>query len=120
MPQRMQEQCFLVFREALNNALSHSQAKRIDVSLARHGTSAVRLAIEDNGIGFDPGDDFPHPSGLGLSMMAERASSIGGHAQIDSADAKGTRITLIIPVAETSTGIGATLHTAHNKNNEES
>ena len=33
MSERAQEQCFLVFREALNNALKHSEATRIDVSL---------------------------------------------------------------------------------------
>jgi len=119
IPQRIQEQCFLIFREALNNALRHSQAQRIDVSLTQHGTGTVRLTIEDDGIGFDPGDDFPHPSGLGLSMMAERASSIGGHAQIDSGD-NGTRITLIIPMAVTGTGTGTRPRTTHNKNNEES
>jgi len=120
LPQRMQEQCFLVFREALNNALRHSQACRIDASLTHQDTGSIHITIEDDGIGFDPAGDFSHPSGLGLSMMAERASSIGGHCQIDSSPGHGARITLTIPMIGTGTGTGPTRHTnpTPHKNNE--
>ena len=107
LPQRIQEQCFLIFREALNNALNHAQAKRIDVTVTYRGDSTLHITITDDGIGFDPNGDFQHPSGLGLSMMAERASSIGGHTQIDSADGHGTRIILSIPTTGTGTGTPA-------------
>jgi len=107
LPQRIQEQCFLIFREALNNALNHAQAKRIDVTVTYRDDSALHITITDDGIGFDPNGDFQHPSGLGLSMMAERASSIGGHTQIDSADGHGTRIILSIPTTGTGTGTPA-------------
>ena len=102
MPQRMQEQCFLIVREALSNAIKHSQASHIDVSLTHRDHGFLCLTIQDDGIGFDPDGDFHHPAGLGLSMMVERALSVGGHTRIESTGGNGTLITILLPVAKTS------------------
>lgn len=40
-------------REAVSNSLRHSGASTVSVSLQEHGTG-LRLAIEDDGVGFDP------------------------------------------------------------------
>ena len=99
MSERAQEQCFLVFREALNNALKHSQANRIDVSLETSTASdTLTLRIADDGRGFDLHDDSLHPTGHGLSMMTERAADVGGHTRIDSAPGAGTRVTITVPL----------------------
>jgi signal transduction histidine kinase len=80
-------------REALSNVARHAQATHSKVRLKRHGADAV-LAIEDDGVGFDPGDT----SGNGLRNMRERAEAMGGTLQIASEAGKGTRLSLIFPV----------------------
>lgn len=98
---RVQEQCFLVFREALGNAVKHSGATAIAVSLQALDKQATALRINDDGIGFDPNSTFPHPAGLGLSMMAERINSVDGHIDICSTKGQGASITITIPYTNT-------------------
>jgi signal transduction histidine kinase len=59
---------------------------------ARDGT--VTLVIEDDGIGFDPGEVTARQDGLGLVGMRERAGLIGGSFQIESSPGKGTTVFL--------------------------
>jgi signal transduction histidine kinase len=96
---RVKEQCFLSFREALNNAVKHATATRIDVTLETLMPESLVLRIDDDGVGFDPGEAFCLPSGLGLSMIAERADSVGGHAEIHSTPGQGTAVTITVPLA---------------------
>lgn len=99
---RVKEQCFLGFREALNNAVKHASATRIDVVLETLTPESFSLRIKDDGKGFDPGMAFSRPSGLGLSMIAERAESVGGHGQISSTPGQGTVVIITMPLAATS------------------
>lgn len=95
---RIKEQGFLAFREALGNALKHAQANRIDVTLRVVRPDLLRIIVADDGVGFDR--QLPNcPSGLGLCMIRERAESLGGHAQIKTAEGNGTRICITIPFA---------------------
>ena len=87
---------FRVLQEALNNARKHAQANVLTVRLS-FDDRQMRLAIADDGVGFDTG---PTKRGhYGLINMRERASKVRGDVEIDSAPGKGTRITLTIPVA---------------------
>ena len=52
----------------------------------------VALIVEDDGVGFDPGDAGTTRQGLGLSGMQERASLVGATIQIESTPGKGTTI----------------------------
>jgi len=113
---RVQEQCFLVFREALGNAVKHSRATTIDISLKAHSKQAAALRINDDGIGFDPNSTFPHPAGLGLSMMAERINSVDGHIDICSTKGQGTTITITIPYATTKPPLPANDVNHHTNN----
>ena len=98
LDERLKEQCFLILREALNNAINHAHATRIDVNLETPGTGWLKVRISDNGRGFDPGQAWEAPSGMGLSMMSERAASIGGHVEIHSASGEGTTVSTTIPL----------------------
>jgi two-component system nitrate/nitrite sensor histidine kinase NarX len=83
-----------IIREALSNATRHADARRISVVLARQADDLVSVVIADDGKGFDAGDG----SGLhhyGLAIMAERAQSLGGRLEIDSAPGRGTRLTVL-------------------------
>jgi signal transduction histidine kinase len=86
---------YRVAQEAIGNALRHSGAPQVTVSLSRRQRTAV-LEISDNGSGFDP--RVPEP-GLGLASMRERARSVGGKLTVTSAPGVGTKVRLSIPMA---------------------
>jgi signal transduction histidine kinase len=82
---------YMVFKEAINNAIKYSQAWRIDVTLKQSGRM-IRLEILDNGKGFD---QQSVRLGHGLSNMRKRASEINGELQITTKPGKGCRLCLI-------------------------
>lgn len=96
--ERVKEQCFLSFREALTNAIKHAHASRIDVVLEAPASESLKLRIADDGVGFDTARKFNLPAGLGLSMIGERAESIGGSAQILSTPGMGTTVIITLPL----------------------
>jgi len=86
---------YRVAQEALHNALRHSGAAHIDVTLARRARRVV-LEVTDDGGGFVP--DVPGTGGgLGLASMRERATSAGGTLTVRSAPGAGTTIRLSVP-----------------------
>jgi two-component system, NarL family, sensor kinase len=91
------EQCYMSFREALNNAVRHAQATRIEVAIASPSPGLLTIQVRDNGVGFKTGEKLNHPLGLGLSLIAERMQGIGGHAKIHSTPGTGTVVELTAP-----------------------
>jgi signal transduction histidine kinase len=92
---------YRVAQEALHNALRHSGATAVCVSLAARRRRVI-LEVSDHGRGFTPGDPpptSPSPSsgGLGLASMRERASSAGGTLTVRSAPGEGTLVRLELP-----------------------
>jgi len=85
VPIEVEAALFRVAQEALGNAVRHSAAKQIHLNLRRDG-SAIELSVRDDGRGFDPS---AHSAGLGLHSMRERAESIGGDYEIQSAPGQG-------------------------------
>ena len=90
---RMQAAAFRVAQEALHNALRHSGASEVSVTLSRT-RSRVILEVADDGTGFDPG---LASGGLGLASMRERAAAVGGVLRVTSAPGAGTRVRLAVP-----------------------
>ena len=82
-----------VAQEALQNALRHAGAERIDISL-QADNGRLRLAVTDDGVGFDPADPALRARRLGLTSMEERARALGGRLSIDSRPGEGTTVTL--------------------------
>ncbi|MEM1178359.1 MAG: sensor histidine kinase [Acidobacteriota bacterium] len=78
---------FRIVQEALTNAVRHGAAGRIDVIGRPHAPSRIDLSIRDDGGGF-----YPHlgTSGLGLSILKERAHLLGAAFEIDSRIGGGT------------------------------
>jgi signal transduction histidine kinase len=86
---------YRVAQEALYNALRHSGAAEVRVSLtARQGR--VILEVADDGQGFAA---KAPPDGLGLASMRERAAAIGGSLAIRSAPGQGTTVRLTVPLS---------------------
>jgi ligand-binding sensor domain-containing protein/signal transduction histidine kinase len=82
---------FLVVKEALNNVARHAGASEVRLELTLTD-STLRIAVRDNGRGFDPGE--PSRRGNGLQNMAQRLQQLGGHLRVESAPGSGTCITL--------------------------
>jgi signal transduction histidine kinase len=87
-----------IAQEALQNALRHAGAARISVQLQRDGNGLL-LAVDDDGIGFDPAAPGLRARRLGLTSMEERAARIGGRLSIRSRVGTGTTVRLEIPDA---------------------
>jgi len=80
--------------EALSNVSRHAEAATCRVSLYRDPDGAV-LEVDDDGRGFDPA--AATGTGQGLGNLRERAESLGGRAEIQSAPGEGTRVRVRIP-----------------------
>ncbi|ASD20693.1 TPA: histidine kinase [Pseudomonas aeruginosa] len=83
-------QVLQIVREALANIVRHSHARvaRIDLRLERN---EVLVAVEDDGIGLQA---CPANGHFGLSIMRERALTIGGSLSVQSIQPRGTRVVL--------------------------
>jgi len=95
LPQDVELVIYRVAQEALANAVRHSGADHIDVTLGRIDSCAV-LQVSDDGRGFAFADET---KGLGLSGMRERALLVDGSLVIDSRPGKGTTVRLEVPFA---------------------
>ena len=99
-------QLLRIVQEALANARKHSGARHAGVSLTC-GSGRVVAAVSDDGKGFDPEQLGPRARPrFGLSIMRERAESVGGTISIESQPGNGTRITVEVPVALSGAGRG--------------
>jgi signal transduction histidine kinase len=82
-------------REAVMNALKHSQAENIWIEIQQLGDE-VQMVVRDDGVGFDAG--APGPEGhFGMTMMRERATVASGTFEVDSQPGRGTTITVRFP-----------------------
>ncbi|GAB4437223.1 MAG: hypothetical protein OHK0011_20260 [Turneriella sp.] len=86
-------QAYRIAQEAVQNAIKHSGAKHISISLTQNGTELV-MTISDDGHGFNTAMDG---GGQGLVTMAERAAIIPGVLTVNSTPGKGTEVKLVIP-----------------------
>jgi signal transduction histidine kinase len=94
---------FYIAEEAVNNARKHAQADNIWVRLKPVESDITLLEIVDDGVGFDIGSvDAAYDSlgSLGMVNMRERADLVNGVLNIASADEKGTRVRVVIPLTE--------------------
>ena len=96
LPAAQEEAVLRVAQEALHNALRHSGATRVDVTLERSGPGAV-LRVTDDGSGFDPQAIRSAGRHLGLVSMRDRSSGVGGTLTVESAPGKGTTIDMEVP-----------------------
>jgi two-component system sensor histidine kinase UhpB len=85
---------YRVAQEALSNAVRHSEASRISVTLRRHEDGGVSLDVTDDGRGFAFDES---EGGLGIAGMRERALLIGGELTIESRPGRGTTVHLTVP-----------------------
>jgi signal transduction histidine kinase len=92
----VREQLFLVLREAVRNAVSHSGAGKVSVAVEVEGERVLGV-VEDEGQGFEPATVEGGGSG-GLAHMAQRASLVGGTCSVQSTPGRGTRVEASFPL----------------------
>jgi two-component system CheB/CheR fusion protein len=84
---------YRIAQEAVTNAVKHSGAKNVLVTLDRNDTHTC-ISVQDDGKGFSP---RKRGKGLGLHMMRYRANALGGELKIQRRRTGGTDITCVIP-----------------------
>ena len=97
-----EEEVWRIVAEALANVRRHAGATDVEVSIAATKRQ-LRLAITDNGRGFNP---RARTDGFGVVGMRERAQALGGRLQVSthrgptrSRTRSGARIVLTMPLA---------------------
>lgn len=92
-------QAYRIIQEALANIKKHSNACNVRILFNRQG-DGCSILIEDDGLGIsDEHADSSPGEHIGLSVMKERATALGGEIEIESEAGEGTRIILHIPHA---------------------
>ena len=93
----IQEQIYLIGREALINALRHSEASSIEAEV-EYLPRRLRIVVRDNGCGMDPEVvRSGRRAHWGLLGMRERAGSIGAQLRIWSRLGAGTEVEISVP-----------------------
>ncbi len=85
---------YLVFKEAVNNALKYSECSGIKISMSMQHKQFT-MSVHDNGKGFDVEETR---AGNGLANMKMRAAELNGKLEIVSSAAGGTHIELVCPI----------------------
>jgi signal transduction histidine kinase len=95
LPPAAELAAYQIAKEAFGNALAHSRASDIWVTLKKiPQDESVVLEISDNGLGFDIGLD--RTDHFGIQIMKERASAVGASLYLDSSPSGGTRVVLVV------------------------
>jgi signal transduction histidine kinase len=105
------EDVYRVVAEALHNSVKHADATRIATRLAVStdgGRRQVVAEVTDDGRGFDPRagaePGSSGSSGLGMTVMRERAARWGGAVRVRPLDGGGTSVLLTLPLPSPSPG----------------
>ena len=98
LPPHVEVALYRIAQEALQNVAKHAEASRVRLSLSS-GPAGVRLAVNDDGRGFD-GDgvaDAEDRHSYGMVGMRERAELIGASLTITSWPGRGTTVEVVVP-----------------------
>ena len=100
LPPDVELALFRIAQEAITNVGRHAGADHVTVELG-FAPDVVRLAVEDDGSGFDQDRHRREDDGqsLGLPGMGERARLVGGRLEVRSQPGRGTAVVARVPVA---------------------
>ncbi len=90
---------FRSIRELLSNVVKHANTNTAAVALLRDGQDLL-VRVRDEGAGFDPSRarDWDASGGFGLFSVREQLMRLGGIFEVDSRPARGTSVTLRLPL----------------------
>lgn len=95
LPLDMTINLYRIAQEATTNAVRHSGASHIDISV-EVCEAGLLLAIQDDGCGIRAIDS--ESWGLGIRSMASRAKWLGGELRLFPGSQQGTRVQVIVPM----------------------
>jgi signal transduction histidine kinase len=101
LPTRLEEICFSIIQEAINNVKRHANEENVWLAAIRRGNE-FRVIVKDDGEGFDLAElekSYDRQGKLGLLSMRERAEMIGGRLSVKSVPGEGTTVTLNVPLS---------------------
>jgi signal transduction histidine kinase len=88
---------YRITQEALANVRKHARATGVVVTL-RQEDGGCLVQIRDDGQGFDPTENGGHASKhFGLTVMRERAETVGGWIRVESLPGEGTVVEAWVP-----------------------
>ena len=87
---KQRKNLYLFFKEAVNNAAKHSDAKRISIRIFQ-SDHHIEMIIKDDGKGFDTSQTF---HGNGMSTLKKRIEELRGYFKIHSRINEGTVVEL--------------------------
>ena len=95
----IENNAFRIVQEVLTNISKHAGARRVRINV-HVAEGKLKIAIFDDGVGFDPDkiNKAGEHHGWGLMTMAERAEAIGGRFSLESETGRGTRVTVEVPL----------------------
>ena len=91
---------FQAVSELLVNVVKHAKAQKAKISIQKED-KAIRVMVEDDGIGFDLSKSkyhFAQTGGFGLFNISERLEFLGGSIGMESKPNRGTCVTLKAPL----------------------
>jgi signal transduction histidine kinase len=94
LPMEMRRDIYLVFKEAMNNAVKYSDAKLIEVDIYNE-KNVLHIKVRDKGKGFDTATV---KKGNGLENMKRRLVSHSGDLEIISKPGEGTTVHAALPI----------------------
>jgi signal transduction histidine kinase len=89
LPQHTEIIVYRLVQECCNNIAKHSGASSVNISVSS-ADGWVRLAVEDNGVGFRVEEALARKDSFGLSGMRERVALLGGRFEIRSYPKNGS------------------------------
>jgi signal transduction histidine kinase len=93
----VRDEVYWIAREALQNALRHSAANRVEAEI-EYLPRKLRVVVRDDGAGIDPEAlRKGRNSHWGLTGMQERAASIGAKVRVWSKRGEGTEVEITLP-----------------------
>ncbi|MDP2722776.1 MAG: sensor histidine kinase [Bacteroidales bacterium] len=81
--------------ELFNNTMKHASATHISLTITS-SNRILYITYSDNGKGFNT--DMKHHGGMGLYNIRQRMKSFGGSVVIESAQNKGTKTMMALPI----------------------
>ncbi len=81
---------YRIIHELVNNALKHSGATKISVSVMRED-NYIAFTVYDNGCGFNKDRQT---QGMGLQNIRERVASCNGRMELDTGEDRGTEVNI--------------------------
>lgn len=88
---------FRIVQESLTNVVRYAEANSVEIVIGQQGNQ-VLVQVFDDGKGFDLESVLKKKKTFGLMGMRERALAVGGEVEISSAPAKGTVVSIRIPI----------------------